>query len=219
LLELQLASAGDSAPEIHRAALEAAAPRPGLTWLDVGCGRGALLRAIAERNDPARLAGLDVIDWLDEDLRGRVELTVGPAESALPGCGRFDRVLLVETLEHLEAPWSALRQAARAVAPGGRLIVTTPNIANLRHRLELALRGRLTAFRPDNTPHLTPVVPSVLTRVLADEGLVPAGPAYAGRDVIPLSRGVHWPRAVLQRAPDLTAVSVLVAADAPGKSG
>ncbi len=167
----QLASAGDSCPEIHAAALAHARPEPGLRWLDIGCGTGDVLREIRDRHKPSKLIGLDIIDWLADDLRNDVELLTGPAESALDGVEQVDRVLMVEVLEHLEAPWTVLRAAARRVAPGGVLVVTTPNVASLRHRLELLVRGQLTAFRPDNLPHLTPGLPHVIERVLADEGL------------------------------------------------
>ena len=40
--------------------------------------------------------------------------------------------MLVETIEHLQAPWSTLANAARAVAPGGWIVVSTPSLATLR---------------------------------------------------------------------------------------
>lgn len=207
----QIASAGSSEEEILEAALAAAQPAPNLRWLDIGCGRGDLLRKIKERWQPAELHGVDVIDWLDEDLRGAVSFRTVAAEQAgdLPSA---DRVLLVEVAEHLEAPWSTLRSAARLVARGGRLVVSTPNVTTLRHRLELALKGQLTAFRPDNRPHLSPILPHVTARILAEEGLHPEAPAFAGADVIPLSGGRLWPPALRRRYPSLVCVSVLISA-------
>ncbi len=192
-------------------ALSAADPQPGLRWLDIGCGRGELLRKVKERWRPAHLSGIDAIDWLDDDLRGDVEFAALPAERAaeLPPA---DRVMLIEVIEHLDAPWSALRTAARLVAPGGRIVVSTPNVATLRHRLELAVRGRLTSFRPDNAPHTTPALPHVTARVLAEEGLSVEEPRFAGADVIPVSGGRLWPETLRARLPELGSVSVIVAA-------
>jgi SAM-dependent methyltransferase len=196
---------------IVEAALAAAEPAPGLRWLDIGCGRGDLLRKVSEQWQPARLSGVDALDWLDEDLRDMVEFSTLPAERAdeLPTA---DRVLLVEVIEHLEAPWSALRAAARLVAPGGRIVVSTPNVATLRHRLELAVRGQLTSFRPDNEPHTTPALPHVTARFLAAEGLDVREPSFAGADVIPGSRGRLWPEPLRRRWPRLGSVSVIIAA-------
>lgn len=211
---VQLDSLGDSSAEIHASALRASDPQPALTWLDVGCGRGDVLRAVSAGFEPTRLAGVDVIDWLADDLRDNVEMIVSPAEDEeLPAS---DRVLMIEVIEHLEAPWRVLRTAARAVAPGGRLVVTTPSVTNLRHRAELLLRGTLTSFRPDNRPHLAPALPHVIERIVGEEGLVPTA-GYIGRDIVPNSGGRLWPHWIHRRAPQLTSVSLAVTAVRPLK--
>lgn len=207
----QIASAGVSIGEIVETALDAAHPEPRLRWLDIGCGRGDLLRRIRDEWEPAELCGIDAIDWLAEDLRGDVTFHATAAEDAdqLPVA---DRVLLVEVIEHLEAPWTALRKAARLVAPGGRIVVSTPNLATLRNRLELGLRGQLTSFRPDHEPHISPALPHVTARILAEEGLTVEAPRYAAADVISLTKGRVWPENVRLRWPALTSVSVILSA-------
>ncbi|MCW3057889.1 MAG: SAM-dependent methyltransferase [Solirubrobacterales bacterium] len=207
----QIASDGASMESIIQTALAAARPEPRLRWLDIGCGRGDLLRKVRDEWEPASLTGIDPIDWLDADLSADVSFHTMAAEDAgqLPIA---DRVLLIEVIEHLESPWSALRQAARLVAPGGRLVVSTPNLATLRNRLELALRGNLTSFRPDYQPHISPALPHVASRILAEEQLSPEAPLYAGADVISLTRGRVWPAAIRARFPTLTSVSVLIGA-------
>jgi SAM-dependent methyltransferase len=210
----QVDSAGASMQEILDAVLEAAQPEPGLTWLDLGCGRGDLLRLIRDRWQPAGLHGIDPIDWLEPDLRADVEFHTVAAEQAeqLPA---VDRVLLVEVIEHLEAPWSTLRSAARLVEPGGRIVVSTPNLATLRGRLELSVRGNLTAFRPGYEPHVSPALPHVTERILTEEGLAVEPRRYAGADVISLTGGRVWPEGVRRRYPRLGSVSVLVCASRP----
>jgi 2-polyprenyl-3-methyl-5-hydroxy-6-metoxy-1,4-benzoquinol methylase len=207
----QIDSAGASMDEIVQAALNAASPAPGLRWLDIGCGRGDLLRKIRDEWQPAALCGADPIDWLDDDLRADVSFHTLPAEQAdaLPIA---DRVLIVEVIEHLEAPWSALRAAARLVAPGGRIVVSTPNLMTLRNRLELGLRGHLTSFRPHYEPHISPALPHVTTRILSEEDLIVEAPRYAGADVISLSKGRVWPERVRARYPTLTSVSTVIPA-------
>ena len=214
----QLDSGGASMEEILRAALAAARPRPQLRWLDIGCGRGDLLREIRDKWEPNGLSGIDPIDWLDDDLRADVDFEQLPAEQA-DRLEQADRVLMVEVIEHLEAPWSALRGAAQLVAPGGWLVVSTPNLATLRNRLELALRGNLTSFRPDYEPHVSPALPHVTERILGEEGLSVQAPQFAGADVISLSGGRVWPEAVRTRYPKLTSVSVVIAAQRPGAAG
>ncbi|HEY4896475.1 MAG TPA: class I SAM-dependent methyltransferase [Solirubrobacteraceae bacterium] len=210
----QLDSGGSSIDAIVECALAAAQPTAGLSWLDIGCGRGDLLRLIRDRWEPSELHGIDPIDWLAEDLRGDVNFHTVAAEDAedLP---RADRVLLVEVIEHLEAPWSTLRAAARLLAPGGRIVVSTPNLATLRNRLELGLRGNLTSFRPDYEPHISPALPHVMRRILEEEGLTVEPPRFAGADIISLSKGRSWPEPIRRRRPRLTSVSVVIAASRP----
>jgi 2-polyprenyl-3-methyl-5-hydroxy-6-metoxy-1,4-benzoquinol methylase len=205
----QIDSAGSSVREIIDTALDAARPERHLRWLDIGCGRGDLLRRVRDEWEPASLHGIDPIDWLDDDLRADVTFRAVAAEQAtdLP---LADRVLLVEVIEHLEAPWSALRAAARLVAPGGRIVVTTPNLATLRNRLELALRGNLTSFRPDYQPHISPALPHVTRRILTEEELEVDAPRFAAADVISLTKGRVWPEQLRLRYPRLTSVSIVI---------
>lgn len=209
----QRASAGGSSPSIHQAVVAHADPRPGLTWLDVGCGTGEVFDAIRP-HAPATLRGADIIDWLAPG-NDDVEMHVGPAEEVLVGIPPADRVLLVETMEHLESPWTVLRLAARLVLPGGRIVISTPNVATLRHRLELAVRGRLTSFRPDHPPHLSPILPHVTERILRESGLRVEAPFYAGPDIVPLTGGRTWSATAARRAPSLACVSVGVTATRP----
>lgn len=197
--------------EILTAVLEAAHPEPHLGWLDIGCGRGDLLRRIRDDWEPSALHGIDPIDWLDDDLRDDVTFHKIAAEQA-QDLQVADRVLLVEVIEHLEAPWSALRQAARLVAPGGRIVVSTPNLATLRNRLELGVKGSLTSFRPDYQPHISPALPHVTRRILSEENLILEPPRFAGADVISLSKGRVWPESLRRRYPALTSVSVILTA-------
>jgi 2-polyprenyl-3-methyl-5-hydroxy-6-metoxy-1,4-benzoquinol methylase len=207
----QLGSGGSSLSEIVERVVEVAEPARGLRWLDIGCGRGELLRMIRDRWQPAELWGIDAIDWLEDDLRPDVRFQAVAAERA-EGLPAADRVTLVEVIEHLEAPWTVLRRAAQLVAPGGLIVLSTPNLATLRHRLELALRGRLTNFRPDNLPHISPALPHVIARILHEEGLDVLEPRYAGPDVISLTGGRVWPQRIRDRLPVLTCVSVIVSA-------
>jgi 2-polyprenyl-3-methyl-5-hydroxy-6-metoxy-1,4-benzoquinol methylase len=210
----QLDSGGASMGEIIEEALLAARPEPHLRWLDIGCGTGELLRAVRDRWQPASLTGVDPIDWLEDDLRPDVSFHAIAAEDA-GALEPADRVLLIEAIEHLEAPWSVLRTAAGLLAPGGRIVVSTPNLATLRNRLELAVRGQLTSFRPGYDPHISPALPHVIARVLREEGLAPESPRYAGADVVSMSKGRAWPAVVRQRLPALTSVSVILAAGRP----
>jgi SAM-dependent methyltransferase len=94
--------------------IDALAP-PGAV-LDVGAGDGTLVAALCRTGREAR--GLEREDPPMDDLSGP-----------------FAAVVLWQSLEHLPAPAAALREAARLLAPDGRLFVAVPNAASLQARL------------------------------------------------------------------------------------
>jgi 2-polyprenyl-3-methyl-5-hydroxy-6-metoxy-1,4-benzoquinol methylase len=105
----------------------------GTRILDVGCGRGVVLRALADR-------GFDVhgVEISAEAARGvdpRVEIRIAPslAEAGYPGAF-FDEVLVWHVLEHLPDPRGTLAEVHRILRPGGRLIVAVPNFSSLQAR-------------------------------------------------------------------------------------
>ncbi|MGY1737571.1 class I SAM-dependent methyltransferase [Geodermatophilus sp. SYSU D00684] len=112
--------------------------------LEVGSGCGALALRLRD-------AGVDVVptdldpphDWiarLDLDDPDWTEETRGP----------FDLVVCVETLEHVENPRQVLRSIRALLRPGGRLLVSTPNVTHPHSRLLTLLRGAPYIFGPSH---------------------------------------------------------------------
>jgi ubiquinone/menaquinone biosynthesis C-methylase UbiE len=114
----------------------------GLRVLDVGCGTGALLAAV----DPGYGVGVDLSPAMVRRAAERfphLSFRVGDAE-ALASRETFDRVLMVDLLEHLGDPPAALASARRLCAPDGRLIMLAANpawqsILHLAERLGLKM--------------------------------------------------------------------------------
>jgi SAM-dependent methyltransferase len=113
--------------------LEAMPPVTGERWLDIGCGRGAVLLPAAEVIGPNGLAvGIDISPAM-VDLAGigaealgltNVQLSVGDAGSPEIE-GTFDTVSSCLVLFFLLDPRAALTSWLQLLAPGGRLGVTT----------------------------------------------------------------------------------------------
>jgi 2-polyprenyl-6-hydroxyphenyl methylase / 3-demethylubiquinone-9 3-methyltransferase len=115
--------------------------------LDVGCGTGFLLERLAERG--YRGIGVDLSPESVAHASRRLE-EVGAADrmSAVVGSayeppeGPFDLICLTDVLEHLEDPRACLRALAARLAPGGLVVVSTPNRRSLPGaRRWLAERG------------------------------------------------------------------------------
>jgi SAM-dependent methyltransferase len=92
---------------------------------------------------------------------------VAPAESlAASGLGGFDAVVSTEVIEHLQDPHGFVRDAASLLAPGGQLILTTPN---------MDLYPRDLAWHTDPAPvHLWWFSKTSLRRIAWDCGLQPS---------------------------------------------
>ena len=110
--------------------------------LDVGCSSGYLARRLVERG--AAVVGIDTDEEAAEEARAVCEeVLVGDVESMeLPfEPGSFDVILCGDLVEHLRDPVAVLTRLRPLLARGGRLVLTTPNIANWAMRLGL-LAGR-----------------------------------------------------------------------------
>lgn len=98
-------------------------PLPAATWVEVGCGTGALTRAVLTAADPARLLATDA----SPDFVGHLSATVGDDRVeprvadglALPAPDRSsDYVVSGLVLNFIPGPASAVREMRRAAVPG-----------------------------------------------------------------------------------------------------
>jgi 2-polyprenyl-6-hydroxyphenyl methylase/3-demethylubiquinone-9 3-methyltransferase len=110
--------------------------RPGGRVLDIGCGTGFLLERLADRGYSG--VGVDLSPESVAIARkrlgemgaaDRLQAEIGSAYE--PPEGVFDLVTLTDVLEHLEDPRACLRALAGRLAPGGLLVISTPNRRSL----------------------------------------------------------------------------------------
>jgi SAM-dependent methyltransferase len=125
----------------HRLAL--AAVPDGARVLDVGCSTGYLAAELTARG--CHVVGVEGDPQAAAQARERCELVVvGDVEDPavrdeLPR--DMDVLLLADVLEHLRDPWGALTALRGLLAPGGRAVVSVPNVGHWTARRALA-RGR-----------------------------------------------------------------------------
>ena len=103
--------------------LDTLRPEPGMTYLDVGCGEGRVMRAVAESGSAVH--GLDI----NADLARRARLAmVGHALEIPVRDASYDGVYSVLTFEHIPEHHRFFVEMARVTKPGGvlALVVNHP---------------------------------------------------------------------------------------------
>ena len=114
--------------------------------LDLGCGDGALLATlIAERQ--VRGYGIDIADEnVLACVKRGVNVIQSDLESGLAGFRdhSFDTVILSQTLQQIHRVEVIINEMLRV---GREVIVTFPNFAFWRHRVQLGVRGTMPVSR------------------------------------------------------------------------
>lgn len=198
-----------------RARLLARALPPGARQrcLELGCGTGAFTEHVLALGRDLTWEGVDVSPRCVEVARARlgrpgVSFRVAPAEALGVDDGSLDLVCGNSVLHHLDWP-AALREALRALRPGGRLWFSEPNLLNPQIALQCHVRpvGRRLEVTDDETAFVrwslardVRAAGFVDVRVRPFDWLHPSLP----RPLIPLGRLTS---ALLERAPLVREVS------------
>jgi len=102
--------------------------RPGSRVADVGCGTGELVRRLLERDPSVRPVGVDLsrgmLGVARSKLEGSGSLVAAEAGRLPLASGCLDRVVSTNSLHFWRRPSRCLREIARVLRPGGRLVVT-----------------------------------------------------------------------------------------------
>jgi len=107
---------------------------PGGRVLDVGCGSGEWLGMM--RDLGWQVEGID-FDEKAVNVARQTGLNVrcGALEGQNFPAASFDAVTLNHVIEHVPDPVGTLKECARILKPGGKLVLATPNTASLSHRV------------------------------------------------------------------------------------
>ncbi len=108
--------------------------------LEVGCGTGTFAYAVSCRG--AEVLAIDYIESAIKEAQNtyqhkNLEYGVGDAATIK---GKFDVIVSLGTLEHLDDPLKILKRFKRHLAPGGKIIITSPNWTNPRGYVLQTLR-------------------------------------------------------------------------------
>ena len=168
-----------STDRILMAAADAAGTAASLQHLDIGSGHGDLIRLMRANGLVTHSVACDytvALMALPDVLVSVANLNTEPLPFA---DASFDLVTCTEVIEHLEHYRETLREMYRVLKPAGRLVVTTPNILNLKSRIRFLIFGFYNLFGPLHTlesnlhltgGHINPVSSFYLSHSLIDAG-------------------------------------------------
>lgn len=101
--------------------------------LDVGCGRGVILGALADRGIEAH--GVEISAEAARGADPRAEIRIAPPlADASYAAEYFDEGVIWHVLEHLDDACGTLLEIHRILRPGGRRIVAVPNFSSAQAR-------------------------------------------------------------------------------------
>jgi len=108
------------------------------TFLEVGCGTGQVLRALAQEMPSLQMTGLEAsFDGLRFVIERVPRLdAIQAAATALPYESEFDVAGAFDVLEHIPDDAAAMSEIARSVKPGGGVLLTVPQHPRLWSSLD-----------------------------------------------------------------------------------
>jgi 2-polyprenyl-6-hydroxyphenyl methylase / 3-demethylubiquinone-9 3-methyltransferase len=149
-------------------------PLTGKRALDVGCGAGLLCEPLARLG--AALTGVDAaaenVAAAQAHAAGSgLDITYRHGDLAALGLGTFDLVTSMEVIEHVADKSAFIAALAASLAPGGLMVLSTPN-RTVRSRLLLVEGAERIGMVPRGTHHWDDfVTPEELGALLTAAGL------------------------------------------------
>ncbi len=137
--------------------------RPTTRILDIGCGRGNLLKILKQKGFDCY--GIERANFPKNDEAENIHLYRQKIEDVGFSENFFDVVLIWHVLEHTDDPISMIRETARILRPGGLLAIAVPNFGSFQARM-----FRESWFHLDLPRHVHHFTKDVLIGFLKDNG-------------------------------------------------
>ena len=143
--------------------------------LDFGAGEGALAERLGDLRFSVTAVDVNESEYkaaskferLDFNDRGQMKKFITENR------GRFDAVLGIEVIEHVENHWAYVRDLSEMCKNGGYLVISTPNIGSWYSRMMFLRSGKFHQFEPKDLVygHINPVYELTMQTICDSLGL------------------------------------------------
>lgn len=143
--------------------------------LDFGAGEGALSERLYDMGYKITAADKDAKNFKSKNC----EFTPINFDQSneidaftLKNQNKFDLVLGIEVIEHVQDQWKYVRQLMAMAKPGGMILITTPNTSSWLSRVIFLFTGRFHQFADVDLAygHINPISPWELGLILKNTG-------------------------------------------------
>lgn len=160
--------------------------------LDFGAGIGNLSRILHSLDCFNTINSVDILDrpnnlteeviWHKQDLNNEFKSDK-----------KFDLIVCVEVIEHLENPRATFRNFQKLLKPKGKLLLTTPNQHSLRSKLCYFFGGHFAGFIGTSYPaHITALLKLDLQRICEEVGFSHPIFYYSNEGGVPKKPSLKW---------------------------
>ncbi len=127
----------------HEKVLELLGNIKGEKVLDCGAGKGSFTEQLVNRDGNVYACDID-----PNRFRLKIPFKKANFNNNIPfNNSFFDKIISIEVIEHLENPAIFIKELSRVIRKNGQLIITTPNIQNVKSRFQFLFRSEFHWFQ------------------------------------------------------------------------
>ncbi len=126
--------------------------------IDFGCGQGAFSQRLVDEGMIVDACDINT-DQIKAKVNKKITLDLNKELDLNSFSEKYDVLIALEILEHLQNPWKYLSDCLKLLKDDGIILLSTPNISNFVSRLRFFMRGSLIAFEKTDLVHghITPL--------------------------------------------------------------
>jgi len=111
--------------------------------LDCGAGKGSFTEQLINENGEVYACDIN-----PNRFRSKIPFKIADFNKNIPfNNSFFDKVVSIEVIEHLENPAVFIKELNRVIKKNGQLIITTPNIQNVKSKLQFLFKSEFHWFQ------------------------------------------------------------------------